>query len=164
MPAIASYFYLLILSFLFFINFGFFFLSEEVLVFSSSLLFLFLVFLALRGSSRRYFFLRSYHIFAVFLSVLLMYNKALKSVHLVMESLRANVFVIWERNHLGQQTALNGLLLSLHLLETSLLRSFQAVALSLHRRVPVTLWLFEGPLSLRPKFKSKSMGLPCSLS
>ena len=97
------YFYLLVLSFLFFSNFGFFFLSEEVLVFSSSLLFVFLVFLSFRASARRYFFLRAYQVYVCFLYALLAYIKALSSVHLVLESLIANLFLASERKGLAQQ-------------------------------------------------------------
>lgn len=66
---------------------GFFLLSEEVLVFLASLLFLTLLFSFLRRNCRFYFFRRAYEIFLVFLSALLTYALLLARLSLVLRSL-----------------------------------------------------------------------------
>lgn len=115
------FFPFLILSFLFFINFGFFFLSEEVLVFSFSLVFLSLLFLSLRSSARRYFFLRAYQVYVCFLYGLLSYIKGLKRMHLILHSLVSNLFLTFERKNLGPQALVSTFSLYWKSLEISFL-------------------------------------------
>jgi hypothetical protein len=155
---LLSSFLFLTLSFLFFVNFGFFFLSEEVLVFSSSLFFVFLVFLSLRTSARRYFFLRAYHVYVCFLYGLLAYTKSLGSFHVLLESLMAKALLLVERNRLGRfLVALRGWL-SLEIAASFLQRRPHGVALEL----PQTQSPPFGLIRLSLKGQVTSCVTPCA--
>lgn len=136
---LLSSFYLLVLSLLFFVNFGFFFLSEEVLVFTSSLFFVSLVFLSLRASARRYFFLRAYHVYTCFLYGLLAYLKVLSSLHLGLQSLVAHGLLLLERNRLVQQGVLHRFLFSVEFTEILFQRRFPGLAFEAYQSSPLRL-------------------------
>lgn len=144
-----SYFFFLIPSFLFFANFGFFFLSEEVLVFASSLFFVFLAFLSLKASARRYFFLRAYHVYACFLYGLLVYSKALGSLHLQLQSLLAKALLLGES--LGWLAVALRLWPSLGVVASSLQRQTPGGALGLPQPPYVPLSGQSPSLELRPR-------------
>lgn len=89
MPNNTSPYYLLFLALSFCVSFNttMFILSEEVLVFFSSMAFVFGVFMGLRRIVNFFYFCKAYQIFSAFIYFFLLYTKFMKNLRLAIESL-----------------------------------------------------------------------------